>query len=140
MKMLSQRWANHCTCNNGEERCQLENAVAPGQQLVRQEFGKQTVLRGSEEGSLRACQENHRISHAGVAASEGVHGEEHRANFEDLCGDRHASFAETVGKESPSHREQEERKSEQIPNDKNQPVFLRIRRISAQDQEDDKEF
>src|SRR5260370_32591552 len=140
MKMLSQRRDNHCTRNNGEERGELENDVAPGQQLVRQEFGKQPVFRGAEEGGLCACQENYRIGHARVAAREGVHGKKHRANFEDLCGDRHAALAKAISKESTGHRKQEERESEQIPNDKNQPIFFRSGWISGNDKKDDNEF
>jgi len=89
---------------------------------------------------LSASQENHSICHARVALGEGVHGEKHRANFEDLGSDRHASFAEAVGQESAGHRKQKERESEEIPNNKNQPIFLRISRVPPQDQEDDKEF
>jgi len=140
MKALSQQRSNHRACDNGEKCCEFEDAVAPGQQFVRQEFGKQAVFRGAEERGLRASQENHGIRQSGVAPRESVHGEKHCASFEDLCRDRHASFAKTVRKVSACHGKQEERESKEIPNDKNQEIFLRIRGVGPEDQENDKEF
>ncbi len=89
---------------------------------------------------MRARQKDYRVGHARVAARERVHGEKHRANFKDLCGDRDASFAEAVGQKAACHREQQEWKCEEIPNDKNQQIFFRSCRIGPQDQEDDKEL
>ena len=97
MKALRQPWADHRTCDNCEECCEFEDAVAPGEQLGRQKFGKQPVFRGAEEGGLRTSQENYDKCHAGITPREGVHGKKHRANFENLCSDRDAPLAETVG-------------------------------------------
>ena len=133
MKSLSQQWADDRAGNNGQEGCEFEDAVAPGEQLVRQELGQQAVFGGAEEGRLRTGQENHRKCHARITLREGVHGEKHGANLEDLGGYGHVSFAKTVGQESAGHRKQQERERKEIANDKNQEIFLRIRRMGAQD-------
>src|SRR5260370_1340010 len=59
---------------------------------------------------------------------------------ENVGCDRQRSLAERGGKEPSGNRKKKKRKREEIPNEKNQPIFLQISGVPPQDQKDDKEF
>src|SRR5580698_389819 len=103
MKTLSQQRANHGPCNNRDEGRQLENAIAPGEQLIRKHFREQAVFRGAKKRRLRAREKNHGKRHTRAAVGERIEREEHRENFEKFRGYGDGSFAEAVRQVAASH-------------------------------------
>src|SRR5262245_30315220 len=97
-----------------EERPHLQYPVAPGESIVRQDFGKDSVLGRAEERALRSheCEdcESHDTTGGFEPEREGPTDHEHDLDRLHRYDDR--ALAEPIGEDARGKRKQHERKRE----------------------------
>ena len=82
IKSLGKARSGNRSGNCGEKRAQLDDAVAPGQTVFRQNLGQQSVFRRTKQRSLGAGQEKRGERHRHVVEGEARNRKQHDRNLE----------------------------------------------------------
>jgi hypothetical protein len=123
--------------DDAEEGQQFQDAVAPGEPIVRQEFGQDAILRGREERAMAPHQEDRRELQRGPAPGQGERREQHDADLREFHVADDQRLAEAVGQPPPEHREQDERRGEQGAGQSHPSIALLHRQRTPKDEQDD---
>src|ERR1039458_1963650 len=123
-----------------DECTKLDDAVAPGEALLRQKLRQQSIFRRAEERAFCADQKYARAFHGQVVPRERRDKKCHDAELEKLCADGDAAFAVAVREVAAGHREEDERNREERSDNGDQAVSLHLREIHCDDDVGDEEL
>ena len=123
--------------DDGEERAKLEDAVAPRESFLRQQFRQQTVFGWPENRAVYAHQKHARDGEIKLVQRQPGQREQHDNNLKHLHADGDGTLAEAVGEKSAGHRKHNERQREQRAHHGDEPVALLVGKAHARDEEDD---
>ena len=90
--------------DDGDERAEFQNAVAPGKFFLRQQLRQQAVFGRAENRAVDTHQEHAENGQVELMAGQADEREQHHEDFKDLHAEDHAALAETVGEKPAGHR------------------------------------
>src|SRR6266700_3889828 len=93
---------------DGKECPKFDYAISPGELRFRQQLGKEPVLRGTKQRSLRAGQKDCGHFEVKVLAAESDNRQQHDRQLDYFCPDRDGSFTVPICKKASRHREKNE--------------------------------
>ena len=112
-EMLGEESAGERGADGGEERGQLDDAVAPTEFGFGEEFGEKRVLRGAEDCTLSASEEEGEAGEVNAIVREREGGKRHDDELENFDAECDAAFAVFVGEVAAGNREDEEGNGEE---------------------------
>ena len=139
-KALGQETGGHGAEDDGHERAEFEQTVAPREFFLRQQLRQQAVFGGAEERAVDAHQKNAAQQHRKLVQPEAREREEHHGDFKNLHADGNRAFAEAVGQKSARHGKQDERQRKQRADKFADFMLFRQRHVHADEHEDDEIF
>jgi len=107
-KLFGHGGAGNGSGDDGEEGSKFDDPITEREALGRKEFGKQPILRRTEEcslGSDKAQRNERKVAHM---KAESGGGDGHSADLHDLGPDGDLAFAEVVGEPAAGHAEEDE--------------------------------
>ena len=132
-ELLTHPRADDRTNDDGQKRPQLDDAIAPRQSFLRQQFRKKAILRRPEEcGLTRHQRERDQRKRERVRGEAGCR-QQHRSEFHDLGPDRDPSLAEVVRQPAAGHAEDQKRHREQKGDHRDKGLALGLRHVHPDD-------
>ncbi len=125
----------------GEQRGELDDAVAPAEFGFGQELGEQSVLGGAEERALRAGEKQGDAGEVEAIAGERQRCQAHDDELEELGAEGDVPLAVFVGEVAAGNGEKQKRDGEEQGHDEDEPqIALLFGEGGFQDEEADQPF
>ncbi len=139
--MLGEEAAGERSEDGGEESGEFDDAVAPAEFGVGEEFGEERVFCWAEDCALGAGEEEGEAGEVDAIVGEREGGERHDDEFENFHAEGDAALAVFVGEVAAGDREDEEGNGEEERDDEDEPeVALIFVGEGFEDEEADEPF
>src|SRR5579864_1045344 len=139
-KRVCQKSREHHRGDGCQKCAEFNHAVSPGELVVREQLGQQSILRRAKQRPLRADQKNGGGLHRQIPGGERGNSKKSYANLEHFRANRDGALAVAVGKISARERKQYERNSEEGADQQNEAVTHSRGEIALDDQVDDEKL